>query len=107
MNELDGFKIRVQRGHWGAGYDVILMKHPKDSKDVIVIDNITVKSVGYDRIIDPLFSLKKQEAQTLMNDLWDAGLRPSEGSGSAGALLATQKHLDDMRKITFNQLKIG
>ena len=37
----------------------------------------------------------------LMDDLWQCGLRPSEGTGSAGALAATQKHLDDMRKLVF------
>jgi len=39
-----------------------------------------------------------------MDSLWDCGLRPSEGTGSAGALSATQKHLDDMRKIVFKKL---
>lgn len=38
-------------------------------------------------------------AQKLMDDLWDCGLRPSEGSGSAGQLAATQRHLEDMRKL--------
>jgi hypothetical protein len=50
-------------------------------------------------------SISKQEAQVLMDDLWDCGLRPSEGSGSAGALLATQNHLSDMKKIVFKTLK--
>jgi len=41
------------------------------------------------------------EAQALMDRLWSAGLRPTEGAGSAGALSATQQHLEDMRKIVF------
>lgn len=45
--------------------------------------------------------LRPEEAQRLMDALWDAGLRPSEGSGSAGALLATQNHLNDMRALVF------
>ncbi len=49
-------------------------------------------------------SLRMDEAQRLVDELWDAGLRPSEGSGSAGSLAATQKHLLDMRMIAFAAL---
>jgi hypothetical protein len=46
-------------------------------------------------------SLSTLEAQALMDRLWTAGLRPSEGSGSAGALAATERHLKDMQKLVF------
>jgi hypothetical protein len=49
--------------------------------------------------------LDPNEAQTLMDDLWQAGLRPSEGSGSAGSLAATERHLADMQKIAFKFLE--
>jgi len=45
-------------------------------------------------------------AQVLMDDLWECGIRPSEGQGSAGQLKAVQDHLTDMRKITFHKLNI-
>ncbi len=45
----------------------------------------------------PLLTLRDTEAQELMDSLWQCGLRPSEGSGSAGSLAATQAHLKDMR----------
>lgn len=47
-------------------------------------------------------SLELIEAQALMDQLWKAGLRPTEGSGSAGALAATQNHLADMQRIVFD-----
>ena len=50
--------------------------------------------------------IEKRNAQILMDDLWNAGLRPTEGSGSAGSLAATQKHLQDMRTIAFHKLRI-
>ena len=53
---------------------------------------------------DPICKLSPEMAQSLMDDLWDCGLRPSEGAGSAGALAATQKHLEDMRKLVFDYL---
>ena len=45
------------------------------------------------------------EAQALMDRLWMAGFCPTEGSGSAGALAATQNHLEDMRCLVFNNKK--
>lgn len=49
-------------------------------------------------------SLSDTEAQALMDRLWTCGLRPSEGSGSAGALSAIQYHLEDMRKLVFMEV---
>ncbi len=49
----------------------------------------------------PTFFLEPKAAQELMDDLWSCGLRPSEGSGSAGALAATERHLEDMRRLVF------
>jgi hypothetical protein len=47
------------------------------------------------------------QAQDLMDRLWAAGLRPVEGRGSAGALAATERHLEDMRKLVFHTHLIG
>lgn len=47
------------------------------------------------------FSLNKDSAQSFMDELWNCGIRPSEGTGSAGSLAATQKHLEDMRSLVF------
>jgi len=55
---------------------------------------------------EPFLTVHANEAQELMDSLWQCGLRPSEGSGSAGALAATQKHLDDMRKLAFANMKV-
>ncbi len=46
-------------------------------------------------ISPPAVLLPNRVAQELMDQLWDCGVRPSEGSGSAGALAATQAHLRD------------
>lgn len=53
----------------------------------------------------PAFSLSLERAQELMDSLWSCGLRPSEGTGSAGALAATQAHLKDMQTLTFKLLE--
>jgi len=48
-------------------------------------------------------ALDDEESQQLMDDLWRCGLRPTEGQGSAGALLATQEHVRDLRTLLFHK----
>lgn len=43
--------------------------------------------------------LSKEDCQSLMDALWDAGIRPSAGQGSAGQLAAIQDHLSDARSM--------
>ncbi|WBF05250.1 hypothetical protein [Burkholderia phage CSP3] len=62
-----------------------------------------VELVDHDErnIVPPLLNLPVQAAQELMDELWRCGLRPTEGTGSAGALAATERHLQDMRSLVF------
>ncbi len=53
--------------------------------------------------VAPAISLDQTSAQALMDSLWDCGIRPTEGSGSAGAMAAVQKHLEDMRTLVFEK----
>jgi hypothetical protein len=55
--------------------------------------------------VTPSLSLTQRQAQSLMDQLWQCGLRPTEGSGSAGSLAATERHLADMRTIVSKCLK--
>jgi len=55
---------------------------------------------------DPSIEIATEQAQELMDELWRCGLRPSEGSGSAGSLRATEKHLEDMRNIVSVKLNV-
>lgn len=56
-------------------------------------------------IEQPTMTLEREAAQQLMDQLWICGLRPSEGSGSAGSLAATERHLKDMQTIAMGLLK--
>ncbi len=51
----------------------------------------------------PLMSMRPDEAQQFMDELWRAGIRPTEGHGSVGQLGAVQRHLEDMRTLVFKQ----
>lgn len=54
----------------------------------------------------PTFTLDDAAAQRLMDDLWDAGLRPTQGKQSEGMFAAQSAHLADMRAIAFDRLKV-
>lgn len=55
----------------------------------------------YERI--PAMAISRDDCQALMDELWRVGIRPSEGTGSAGSLAATERHLADMRALVFKQ----
>ena len=86
------------------GHDRIdfLMAKKEEGKTKEIAENIVFREINNDEFLvesTSLFSLTVENAQILMDNLWDCGLRPSEGSGSAGAMKATQNHLEDMRKL--------
>jgi hypothetical protein len=57
-------------------------------------------------MIEPSGKLLATDSQRLMDMLWDCGVRPTAGSGSAGSFEAVKNHLDDMKQIAFHMLKI-
>lgn len=101
------FKIRASRGEFCFGPDKInLFAMQEKNRSRYIAQPLKLKEQQIGTLTEPFLTIDNGEAQQLMNDLWDCGLRPSEGSGSAGSLKATQEHLADMRKIVFTQLKI-
>jgi len=80
----------------------VYMKH-----DGAWVHNLTCTYVE-DHIVPPVaFTMTQAQGQDLMDRLWQAGLRPTEGKGSAGALAATERHLEDMRKLVFDSKSKG
>lgn len=63
----------------------------------IVFDAETEENVGIIR--EPTFSFDYDSAQSLLDALWDAGVRPSEGAGLPIHVTALENHLDDMRAL--------
>lgn len=74
-----------------------------DREKTALIEKLSLRVVEPGAAVEPFINLKKTEAQVLIDSLWDCGLRPSEGSGSAGAMAATVRHLEDMRTLVFTK----
>jgi hypothetical protein len=100
-------EVRAQVNFCTARIDLLFFDRSRlgpDSRPRISIAKpLTFELVRADEplAIDPTCTMPRDAAQTLIDELWRCGLRPSEGSGSAGAMAATQKHLEDMRKLVF------
>lgn len=101
--ELDMAELRCQRQPWKDGVEVVLLV--KQAGRTMIADPLTLRELKEgEYIADPTMRLENDEAQMLMDELWRCGLRPSEGSGSAGSLAATERHLKDMQKIAYMAL---
>lgn len=94
------WELRAQLAPWANGVEFCLYSGNSVATDLIINSN-TDPNIGVKK--ESLFKLSRETAQILIDDLWNCGFRPSEGSGSAGALAATQRHLEDMRKLVFEK----
>lgn len=101
-----GKRLWAERREWSNSVDFILFE--KIGNTVSYSTQILMEASKQEEFgarLNPTLSLRSDEVQELMDNLWRIGFRPSEGTGSAGALAATQKHLEDMRKIAFDVLE--
>ena len=71
-------------------------------KAMAIVDVKTEEVEEYSPV-PPLVRLSHDEAQELVNSLWEAGYRPSQDAGSSGQLSAVKYHLEDMRKLVFDR----
>lgn len=69
-------------------------------------DSVEEKEAEQDGYSLPAMSLTKESVQSLMDELWACGVRPSNGDGNFGQLAATKAHLEDMRKMVFELMDL-
>jgi hypothetical protein len=50
-------------------------------------------SAANTRSCEPILDVGQEALQSLIDELWHLGIRPTEGHGSTGQLAATEKHL--------------
>ena len=98
------FSIRLHRSfeYCGNSIEVRLV----DVERRLVVYVIETKTVEPGDHVEPITRIDDMQAQVLMDELWACGIRPTEGSGSAGSMAATTKHLEDMRTLYFHTLEI-
>jgi hypothetical protein len=98
--------VRAQRTIYNDSIDILLVDRFENGCYTVAEPLMMKVMEPGQAITGPTFKLTPTEAQRLMDELWVCGLRPSEGSGSAGALAATERHLKDMQKLVFKEPRI-
>lgn len=93
-------KIMCQLEPWSKNISLALVAREEGGR-FSCAKEVIMESFPQGSCIVPFITLGPVEAQNLMDDLWRCGYRPSDGTGSAGSLAATERHLDDMRKLVF------
>lgn len=99
-------EIMARREDWQEGIS-LYWRQRTVGQGTMVAQAMTISTHKPGDIVHPFLRLDVQTAQQLMDELWQCGLRPTEGTGSAGSLAATQAHLKDMRAIAMNLLDMG
>lgn len=95
----------ARREDWSDGVSIYLRQR------TVGVGTAVARPVVFERlafdfaIVEPMLRLGIQQAQQLMDELWQCGLRPSEGTGSAGSLAATERHLKDMQAVAMGLLR--
>jgi hypothetical protein len=90
-------QLRAHHAPWNRAVELLL--HQEGS-----VGTVTMVPIAHpDIAVAPTCSITPEAAQPLMDDLWNCGIRPTEGAGSAGAMRATERHLEDMRKLVFDR----
>ena len=99
MSKLDIF---AERQGYGRHIAIYMSSHTESGWSAA--KTTVFEAVDEGEIREPWVRLSPHDAQTLMDELWRCGLRPTEGTGSAGSLAATERHLKDMQAIAFQLL---
>lgn len=96
-------ELRAQVVNYGRHVDLMLMGHTQTGAALVGVEPAMVEA---GEIAEPTIRLRRQEAQSLMDDLWAIGLRPAAGPDANQVQAATERHLKDLREIAFGVLKI-
>ena len=100
-------EAHAERSGWNRNVSLWFTETRRDEQGRMA--RYFAKPAEYDVWLEPGESAPPQTvllgndaAQQLMDELWRVGFRPTEGSGSAGSLAATERHLADMRRLVFD-----
>lgn len=112
VRELSGaiadLEIRCHTVPWDGRVEFCIVGRsigPTESRRYAQVTNLVLKTLEEGELLEPTFRLRHENVQALMDELYRAGVRPSE-QGTAGELAATKAHLKDMRALVAQALDI-
>ena len=97
------WRVRAQSAPWSQTIEFWLFE--RQSIGEVQLTGEKEYAIGFNPLVDDgnripaTFCLKPNESQVLMDDLWNAGMRPSEILSPVTAEAPLKEHLKDMRSI--------
>ena len=104
---MNRIKVYARNMPWEDSIHLIITETDFEGKRTHLAKAIEMAPIEPYSSVTPTCTLSRQSSQLLMDQLWECGLRPSEGTGSAGAMAAVEKHLSDMRKLVSKYLGVS
>lgn len=90
--EFDGFELYIRT----------MERFPNDPDTINILINMTfekVSSLTTRPSGAPFLLMEKPQAKQLMDDLWNAGVRPSNFVDNQGTAAAMKEHINDLRNV--------
>lgn len=101
---MDKITILASKAPWARSIDLLICS--SDSQRIVSqATSISFEDVPEGTLLEPTIHLRYEEAQTLMDELWNCGIKPSEMKDDALELKSTKYHLEDMRRIAFKYIE--
>jgi hypothetical protein len=97
-------RVRAKAAPWANSVEIAAFGRLNGGETKIA--TVQWETIADNAEMKPLLTIRMEQAQVLMDDLWNAGVRPTEGAGSAGAMRAAEHHIADLRRVAFKALGI-
>lgn len=100
-NQMLSWQVYLDPRGWGRGHNLYFNRYNEAHGTREVITGFEVESFDYAHMEPETAGLFMDniQLQAFMDILWSAGFRPTEGTGSAGSLRATQEHLATVQSV--------
>lgn len=98
------WKFSAEREIWSEAVSIRIGVRQEDG-GFAVAEPLTMRVIEPGAFVPPCVNMPFSAAQSLMDELWQAGCRPSQSIGTAGQVEAIKHHLEDMRKLVFTHGK--
>lgn len=99
-------QVRCLPRPWSDDVAVYFVKREFGSRSIAKITEFEKVPEGASLPPEPSIALPTGLAQILMDELWTAGIRPSEARGGNDVVAAHVRHLEDMRALAFAKLGV-
>lgn len=96
------WKFSATREIWSNDIAIRIGERNGDG-EFSVAKPIVMERIPSGAFVEPCLRIPFEDAQALIDELWQAGLRPSQSLGSVGQIDAVKYHLEDMRRLVFKE----